>query len=172
MTRLVTVLTSLAVGAALLSGCTAQPEPDTSESPAPTRTLALPSENDIAEYHDVSCADLITADLARTLNTGGFEAGEPQPWPADEPTFADGQICEWSDGTSEPELFGWARATPDEIEAAQTHLDGEGWSTEQGEAEAVVYLAPDADRAFIFDLNGEVHYGSTLDGAKSVTPPA
>lgn len=172
MTRLITALVPLAVYIALLSGCTAAPEPDATESPAPAPSLELPSESDIADHLEVSCADIIPADLASTLNNGGFDASDPQPWPADRPTFADGQICEWTDGASEPALFGWARATAEEIEAAQAHLDSEEWSSEQGDAEAIVYLAPDAERAFIFSPNGDVRYGSTLEGAKSVSPPA
>ncbi|MGF2948489.1 hypothetical protein [Microbacterium alcoholitolerans] len=171
MIRPVTALASLILGVVLLTGCTADPTPDEAESPMPTPSLELPSEGEIADHLGVSCADIIPADLARTLNTGGFEAGEPQPWPVDEPTFADGQICEWTDGTSEPALFGWAQATAAEAEAARRHLTDRGWATEDRDGlDAIV--DPDTGAAYVFGSDDTVKFASTLDGAVAVIVPS
>lgn len=171
MMRTGTALASLIVGVVLLSGCTADAMPDETESPEPTTSLELPSDDQIADHLDVSCADIIPADLARTLSTGGFEAGEPEPWPADEPTFADGQMCEWTDGTSEPAIFGWAQATADEAEAARRHLTDRGWVSEDRDGNDA-FVDPDSGAAYIFGTDDTVKFASTLDGAISVIVPS
>lgn len=171
MNRRLTTLASVVLSVVLLSGCTADPTPDQSASPRPAPSLELPSETEIAEHLDVSCADIIPADLARTLNTGGFEAGEPQPWPADGPTFADGQMCEWTDGTSEPAFFGWAQATADEAEAARRHLIDRGWVSEDRDGNDA-FVDPDSGAAYVFGTDDTVKFASTLDGAIAVIVPS
>lgn len=171
MIRPLTALASLVFGVVLLSGCTAGPTPDQPESPRPTPSLELPSESDIADHLDVSCADIIPADLARTLSTGGFEAGEPQPWPTEEPTFADGQICEWTDGVSEPARFGWAQATPSETETARRHLADLGWTAEDRDGVDAM-VDPESGAAYVFGADDTVKFASTLDGAVAVIVPS
>lgn len=171
MNRRRTSYALLAAGAILLSGCTSDPPSERISPSPPLATNAIPSDSDIEAYTALSCAELIAADLAHTLNTSGFTSSAPQPWTAQEVAFEEGVVCEWNDGSdSEPTVFGWAMASEDEIEAAHRQLDDQGWTHEQQEGD-VVYLSPDSPDTYIFNADREVRFGSTQDGARAVIDP-
>lgn len=160
----------LAVAALLLSGCTGEPAPGeevTASTPPPA--AVGPSDDDIEAYIALSCAELIPADLARTLNTAGWEATEPAPWDG-EISFADGVMCEWSDGASDPTSFGFARASADEVAAAQEALGEQGWTSEESGAQ-MLFVSDDSTESYVFGPDGEVRFGSTRDGALAVIAP-
>lgn len=149
-----------------LSGCSQaeKPEPEAPE-------VGLPSEEEIEEYLQADCADIVSADVARTLNDAGWTASAVSPWTIDELSLAEGMLCEWTAEEGDPMSYGWAQGTAEEGEQAREWLAGNGWVAQQEEG-ATVFTDDGSGSVYIVSDSHEIRFSTTLDGARAVRAPA
>lgn len=129
------------------------------EATAPAETPEPEETDGAVAPEDVTCENLIGADLVSEFTEQGFTARE-DPFVIGDLTIDDGISCTWGDFEAETGdnllLFGWAPLSADDAATAQTALEAEGWISEEG-ADGL-YVTEDPAQAIAVDDDG---YGMT-----------
>jgi len=166
-TRRLTGVTLLLTATLITTACasTTAPEatptatPTITTQPADTEPTPDPEGAGTVAPEDVTCENLIDADLVSDLTSRGWTPRE-DPFIIGDMELSDGLACTWGDFTAETGdnllLFAWSPIRPEDAETARASLVSEGWLVEDGDDGA--YVTEDPDEAIVVDDEG---YGMT-----------
>jgi len=166
-TRRLTGVTLLLTAALITTACasTTAPEatptatPTITTQPADTEPTPDPEGAGTVAPEDVTCENLIDADLVSDLTSRGWTPRE-DPFVIGDMELSGGLACTWGDFTAETGdnllLFAWSPISPEDAETARASLASEGWLVEDGDDGA--YVTEDPDEAIVVDDEG---YGMT-----------
>lgn len=165
MRRILPTFAAVGITALLLTSCaggTAPAPASTDDVAAPTTApsaaepTAAPSPTVTAGA--LTCESLISSELLAQFDAQGWTAKQ-SPLSAGGVTLTEGLQCMWGDytvGSGNVMIFGWAPITADEATRMQRGLESEGWLRE--EEGGALYITEDPERSPTIDVNG---YGMT-----------
>jgi len=163
--RLFGTAAALALSALALTACAGSPDaaPAPSSSSAPTTTAPEPSKSaapDPTTAATPTCKTLISDSLVADYEKIGVTSQE-SPLYIGSQQIDSGILCMWANfdqpAGDSGQIYGWAKMTDTEAEAAQEELLAEGWVREDAAAGGV-YITESHDTALVTDDQG---YGMT-----------
>jgi len=164
-TRLLGTVAALALSALALTACSGGPEatPDPTTSSTPTTAAPQPSTSSgpaPTADADPTCESLISDSLVADYEKIGVTSQE-SPLYIGSQQIDSGILCMWANfdqpAGDSGQIYGWAKLSDDESEAAQEELLAEGWVREDA-ADGGVYITESEDTALVTDDEG---YGMT-----------
>jgi|UPI000364E735 hypothetical protein len=164
-TRLFGTAAALALSALALTACSGSPEaaPEPTSSSAPTTSAPEPSASSAPKPTTAAtptCKTLISDSLVADYEKLGVTSQE-SPLYIGSQQIDGGILCMWANfdqpAGDSGQIYGWAKMTDAEADAAQEELLAEGWVREDAAAGGV-YITESHDTALVTDDQG---YGMT-----------